>query len=147
MRQSAGKAIFSVIDETLLHLLSYPRRDQLVRIANERPGAGALDAGLSVREFKDFQRSGIFQYVSGKGSISGNLTGSAQPLRIAFKMVAPNYFALLGPTTENRVPRRGAVWTRLFSRARVGDHKSPRPETRRTTPAALFSVIESAATR
>src|SRR5580700_4886232 len=92
----ATTAIFSVVDATLLHPLSYPRSDQLVRIEDDLPGAGALDAGLSVPELKDFQRSGIFQYVSGDWSISGNLTGSSQPLRIAFKMVAPNYFALLG---------------------------------------------------
>jgi len=92
----ATTAIFSVVDATLLHPLSYPRPDQLVRIEDDLPGAGALDAGLSVPELKDFQRSGIFQYVSADWSISGNLTGSSQPLRIAFKMVAPNYFALLG---------------------------------------------------
>ena len=91
----ATTAIFSVVDATLLHPLSYPKPDQLVRIEDDLPGAGALDAGLSVPELKDFQRSGIFQYVSGDWSISGNLTGSSQPLRIAFKMVAPNYFALL----------------------------------------------------
>ncbi len=92
----ATTAIFSVVDATLLHPLSYPRPDQLVRIEDDLPGAGALDAGLSVPELNDFQRSGIFQYVSGDWSISGNLTGSSQPLRIPFKMVAPNYFALLG---------------------------------------------------
>ena len=92
----ATTAIFSVVDATLLHPLSYPMPDQLVRIEDDLPGAGALDAGLSVPELKDFQRSGIFQYVSGDWSISGNLTGSSQPLRIALKMVAPNYFALLG---------------------------------------------------
>src|ERR1700722_10612589 len=92
----ATTAIFSVVDATLLRPLSYPRSDQLVRIEDDLPGAGALDAGLSVPELKDFQRSGIFQYVSGDWSISGNLTGSSQPLRIPFKMVAPNYFALLG---------------------------------------------------
>ena len=91
----ATTAIFSVVDATLLHPLSYPNPDQLVRIEDDLPGTGALDAGLSVPELKDFQRSGIFQYVSGDWSISGNLTGSSQPLRIAIKMVAPNYFALL----------------------------------------------------
>jgi len=92
----ATTAIFSVVDATLLHPLSYPKPDQLVRIEDDLPGVGALDAGLSVPELKDFQRSGIFQYVSGDWSISGNLTGSSQPLRIASKMVASNYFALLG---------------------------------------------------
>jgi len=92
----ATTAIFSVVDATLLHPLSYPKPDQLVRIEDDLPGVGALDAGLSVPELKDLQRSGIFQYVSGDWSASGNLTGSSHPLRTALKMVAPNYFALLG---------------------------------------------------
>src|ERR1700721_1437888 len=92
----ATTAIFSAVDATLLHPLSYLNPDQLVRIEDDLPGVGTLDAGLSVPELKDFQRSGIFQYVSGDWSISGNLTGSSQPLRIASKMVASNYFALLG---------------------------------------------------
>jgi predicted permease len=92
----ATTAIFSVVDATLLHPLSYPKPDQLVRIEDDLPGVGARDVGLSVPEWKDFQRSGIFQYVSGDWSTSANLTGSSQPLRIALKMVASNYFALLG---------------------------------------------------
>jgi putative ABC transport system permease protein len=92
----ATTAIFSVVDATLLHPLSYPKPDQLVRIEDDLPGAGARDVGMSVPELKDLQRSGIFRYVSGDWSTSGNLTGSSQPLRIALKMVAPNYFALLG---------------------------------------------------
>ena len=91
----ATTAIFSVVDATLLHPLSYPGPDQLVRIEDDLLGAGALDAGLSIPELKDFQRSGIFQYVSGDWSNAGNLTGSSQPLLVAGKMVAPNYFALL----------------------------------------------------
>jgi putative ABC transport system permease protein len=96
----ATTAIFSVVDATLLHPLSYPKPDQLVRIEDDLPGVGTLDAGLSVPELKDFQRSGIFQYVSGDWSTSGNLTGSSQPLRIALKMVQPNYFALLGANPQ-----------------------------------------------
>ena len=92
----ATTAIFSVVDATLLHPLSYLNPDQLVRIEDDLSGVGAQDVGLSVPEWKDFQRSGIFQYVSGDWSASGNLTGSSQPLRTALKMVAPNYFALLG---------------------------------------------------
>ena len=92
----ATTAIFSVVDATLLHPLPYPKPDQLVRIEDDLPGVGARDVGMSVPELKDLQRSGLFRYVSGDWSTSGNLTGSSQPLRVALKMVAPNYFALLG---------------------------------------------------
>jgi putative ABC transport system permease protein len=96
----ATTAIFSLVDATLLHPLSYPHPEQLVRIIDDLPGVGAQDAGLSVPEWKDYQRSGIFQYVSLEGSASVNLTGSSQPTRIAFKPVAPSYFAVLGVKPE-----------------------------------------------
>jgi predicted permease len=98
----ATTAIYSVIDATLLHPLPFPQPEQLVRIEDDLPGpgVGARDVGLSVPEWKDFQRSGIFQYVSPERSGSVNLTGSSQPARIQFKSVAPNYFALLDVKPE-----------------------------------------------
>jgi putative ABC transport system permease protein len=91
----ATTAIYSVVDATLLHPLPYPQPEQLVRIQEDFPGIGAHDVRLSVPEWKDFQNSGIFQYVSPERSGSVNLTGSSQPPRIQFKSVAPNYFTLL----------------------------------------------------
>jgi putative ABC transport system permease protein len=96
----ATTAIYSVVDATLLHPLPYPHPEQLVRIEDDLPGVGARDIGLSVPEWKDFQHSGIFQYVSVEGSGSVNLTGSSQPARIIFKPVAPSYFAVLGVKPE-----------------------------------------------
>jgi len=96
----ATTAIFSVVDATLLHPLSYPQPEQLVRIEDDLPGVGARDVGMSVPEWKDLQRSGIFEYVSPLGGGSVNLTGSSQPARIVFLTVAPNYLALLGVKPE-----------------------------------------------
>ena len=96
----ATTAIYSVVDATLLHPLPYPEPEQLVRIQEDFPGLGAHDVRLSVPEWKDFQNSGIFQYVAPERSGSVNLTGSAQPARIQFKSVSPNYFTLLGVTPE-----------------------------------------------
>ena len=92
----ATTAIFSVVDATLLHPLPYPQPEQLVRLEDDLPGVGAQDVGMSVPELHDFQRSGIFQYVSPIGGGDVNLTGGSQPLRISFLNVAPNYFAVLG---------------------------------------------------
>ena len=92
----ATTAIFSVVDATLLHPLPYPQPEQLVSIQDDLPGVGAQDVGMSVPEWQDLQRSGIFQYVSPVGGGSVNLTGSSQPARIFFAAVPPNYFALLG---------------------------------------------------
>jgi predicted permease len=92
----ATTAIYSVIDATLLHPLPYPHPSELVRIEDDLPGVGAQDVSVSVPEWKDLENSGIFQYVAIDGFGSSNLTGSAQPTRIAVKVVTPNYFAMLG---------------------------------------------------
>jgi putative ABC transport system permease protein len=92
----ATTAIFSLVDATLLHPLPYPQPEQLVSIEDDLPGAGLENVGISVPEWKDFQRSGIFQQVSIIGGGDVNLTGSSQPMRIRFLNVPPNYLALLG---------------------------------------------------
>ncbi len=92
----ATTAIFSVVDATLLHPLPYPHPEQLVSVEDDLPGVGAQDVGISVPEWQDFERSGIFQHVSPIGGGSVNLTGSSQPMRIFFAAVPPNYFALMG---------------------------------------------------
>jgi predicted permease len=97
----ATTAIFSVVDATLLHPLPYPQPEQLVSIEDSLPGVGAQNVGMSVPEWHDLERSGIFEYVSpmgGGGSV--NLTGSSQPTRARFLAEAPNYFALLGVKPE-----------------------------------------------
>lgn len=92
----ATTAIFSVVDATLLHPLSYPHPEQLVNIQDDLPGIGAPDVGMSVPELWDYQRSGIFQYVSAVGGGDVNLTGASQPERIRFLTINPTCFAVLG---------------------------------------------------
>jgi predicted permease len=92
----ATTAIYSVIDATLLHPLPYANPSELVRIQDDLPGVGAQDVSVSIPEWKDLENSGIFQYVALDYFASMNLTGSAQPTRVAYKGVTPNYFAMLG---------------------------------------------------
>ena len=92
----ATTAIFSVVDATLLHPLPYPHPEQLVSVEDDLPGIGAENVGISIPEWQDFERSGIFQHVSPIGGGSVNLTGASQPARIFFAAVPPNYFALIG---------------------------------------------------
>ena len=93
----ATTAIYSVIDATLLHPLPYANPAELVRIEDDLPGVGAQDVGMSVPEWRDLDSSGIFQSVSVSGtSADVNLTGSAQPERLSYKHVTPNYFAVFG---------------------------------------------------
>ena len=44
----ATTAIYSVIDATLLHPLSYPNPAELVRVEDDFPGVGAQSVGISV---------------------------------------------------------------------------------------------------
>jgi predicted permease len=92
----ATTAIYSVIDATLLHPLPFARPSELLRIEADLPGVGAQDINVSVPEWKDLENSGVFQYVALDFFGSSNLTGSAQPARVAAKVVTPNYFAMLG---------------------------------------------------
>jgi predicted permease len=93
----ATTAIYSVIDATLLHPLPYPNPAELVRVQDDLPGVGAQDIGISVPEWRDLENSGIFQSVSVSGTGANvNLTGSAQPQRLSYKHVTPNYFAVFG---------------------------------------------------
>jgi predicted permease len=97
----ATTAIYSVIDATLLHPLPYPNPTELVRVVDDLPGVGAHGVGISVPEWRDLKSSGIFQSVAITGTGANvNLTGSAQPLRLSFKQVTPNYFAVLGAGAE-----------------------------------------------
>ena len=80
--------------------LPYPHPEELVRIEDDLPGAGATDAGISIPEWKDLQRSGIFQYVVLEIFGSANLTGVSQPSRMQYEGVSPAYFAMLGVKPE-----------------------------------------------
>src|SRR5579864_4254019 len=80
----ATTAIFSVVDATLLHPLPYPHPGQLVSVVDELPGVGAQDVRMSVPEWHDLHRSGIFEYISPRAVGSVNLTGSSQPTRARF---------------------------------------------------------------
>ena len=91
----ATTAIFSVVDATLLQPLPYSHPEQLVSIQSDLPAIGAHDIGMSQPELQDFQRSGIFEYVSPMWFDENNLTGLSQPTRVRLTIVASNYFALL----------------------------------------------------
>jgi predicted permease len=97
----ATTAIYSVIDATLLHPLPYPNPGELIHVEDDLPGIGAEDVGTSIPEWRDLESSGIFQSVAVAGhGANVNLTGGAQPERLGFKAVTPNYFAVLGVSAQ-----------------------------------------------
>src|SRR5438477_1813924 len=70
----ATTAIFSVVDTTLLKPLPYSHPEELISIESDLPGINAHDVGMSQPEWRDFQQSGIFQYVSPTWFDENNLT-------------------------------------------------------------------------
>ncbi len=127
----ATTAIFSVVDATLLHPLPYPHPEQLVRIEDDLAGIGARDVGMSIPEWGDLARSGVFSQVSPVWFDDNNLTGVARPQRVALIVTAPNYFAVLGvkpqlgatfdpadrtPGFNEQVVISDGLWTRAFGR-------------------------------
>ena len=96
----ATTAIFSVVDATLLHPLPNPHPEELVRVEDKLQGVSAQSVGISVPEWRDLAHSGIFQYVALILSGPANLTGSAEPVRLQWESVSPNYLSLLGVKPE-----------------------------------------------
>ena len=97
----ANTAIFSVVDAVLLRPLPFPKPENIVLVRDDLSGRQAENVGLSVDELKDFQeRSGVFEQISAAWPIDANLTGSDRPERIEALAVSPNYFSLLGASTQ-----------------------------------------------
>jgi predicted permease len=122
-------AIFTVVDATLLRPLPYPQPEQLVSIADDLPGIGAKDVGMSQPEWEDLQHSGIFDNVSATWFDENNLIATSDPVRVRILLVTPNYFALLGvgpqlgrtfnpqdhsPGLLEEVVISDGLWKRLF---------------------------------
>src|SRR4029079_6428240 len=75
----ATTAIFSVVEATLLRPLPYPDPDRRVSVIDDLPGVGSRDVGLSQPEWRDLERSGIFEQISPAWYDENNLTGAARP--------------------------------------------------------------------
>ena len=92
----ATTAVFSVVDATLLHPLPYAQPDRLVSVQADLPGAGSYDVGMSQPEWRDLDRSGIFEQIAPAWFDENNPTGASRPMQVRQCSVAPNYFAALG---------------------------------------------------
>jgi putative ABC transport system permease protein len=78
----ANLAIFAVVNAVLLQPLPFPEPDRLVRVFDDLGGAGARNAGMSVPELQDLQRSGIFEQVTALYASSSALSGGDKVERI-----------------------------------------------------------------
>jgi putative ABC transport system permease protein len=93
----ANLAIFAVVNAVLLRPLPFRDPEQLVRIFDDAPGAGAHDLGMSIPELNDLaERAGVFTQISGLIPVSTALSGGDKVERIELLGTSPNYFDLLG---------------------------------------------------
>ena len=92
----ANLAIFTVVHAVLLRPLPIKEPDRVVRIFDDLTGAGAKDAGMSLPEMQDLEKSGVFSAVSAIWPISAALGGADHVERIELLATSPNYFELLG---------------------------------------------------
>lgn len=79
----ANTAIFSVIDATLLHPVSYPEPDRLVMVWSQVPSLKLDEFSSSVPDFVDWRRQAQAFQSLGAAHIRGvNLTGDGDPERV-----------------------------------------------------------------
>jgi len=92
----ANTALFTIVNAVLLEPLPFKQPEQLVRVTADFAGQKVADAGLSIPELFDLQRSGLFDQIAGVWPVSANLTETDEPERVETALVDANYFAMLG---------------------------------------------------
>ena len=89
-------AIFSVVDEVLLHSLPYPDSDRIVSVSQIFRSTGA-GASASPANYLDWvTQNHVFSLMAASRGMQGNLTDGERPERVRFAMTSSNFFPLFG---------------------------------------------------
>ena len=89
-------AIFSVVDEILLHPLPYRDSSRIVSVFQKLRSNGAY-ASASPANYLDWvAQNHSFSYMAASRGFQGNLSGGERPERIRFVVVSANFFPLFG---------------------------------------------------
>ena len=93
----ASTAIFTTVDAVLLHPLPYSNSAQLVRITKNMPKFELFKSDASALDFIDYRDlSRSFSHMAAMQTNSVNLTGNAEPVRVAGLRVSTSLFPMLG---------------------------------------------------
>jgi predicted permease len=93
----ANSAIFSVVNQVLLHPLPYPNADQLVAVWSTIPSQGIRQFASSIPDFQDWRaQNHAFQQMAAIQGNVANMTGVGRPERIQVFEVSANVFSMLG---------------------------------------------------
>ncbi len=88
-------AIFSVVDQVLLHPLPYPDSDQIVRVSQTFQGKMTDDA--SPANYVDWvAQNHVFEQMAASRGWQGSLTAGNRPERVRGTMATPSFFPLFG---------------------------------------------------
>ncbi|HEY2030155.1 MAG TPA: ABC transporter permease [Myxococcales bacterium] len=92
----SNTALFSLISATLLRSLPYPHPERVVMVREQYKSFG--ESSVSVPNFRDWraQTTGQFSGMAAFRRDSFNLTGSGEPIRVSARMVAADFFSVLG---------------------------------------------------
>src|SRR5229473_4376551 len=91
----ANAAIFSVVNAALLRPLPYADPDKLVRLSEDSPNVPQMS--ISYPNLLDWrEQNKVFSGIAGMQFRSLNLTGTAEPERLAGRAVSAELFDVLG---------------------------------------------------
>ncbi len=91
----ATTSVFSVVDQVLLHPLSYPDSDRLVSVSETYEGVPTDDA--SPANYLDLaSQNQVFAYMAASRAWQASLSTENRPERVKATMVTPSFFPLFG---------------------------------------------------
>ena len=91
----ANTAIFSVVNTVLLRPLPYTHPERLVSILENNLKQGVKAQGFRYQDFKELERSGVFEAVAGAARHDLTLTGYGDPAVVTTVSVTPEMFSIL----------------------------------------------------
>ena len=132
----ANTAVFSVVDQVLLHPLAYPDSDRIVKVSQTFEGISTDDA--SPANYLDWvSQNQVFAETAASRGWQGSLSAGDRPERVIGTMTTPSFFPLFGvgpilgrgleasdarPGNDHVVVLGYGLWQRYFAadRAIVG---------------------------
>jgi predicted permease len=130
----ATTAVFSVVDQVLLHPLPYPDSDRLVTVSQTFEGVSTGDASpanyLDWVEQNEASQDHAFAYMAATRGWPASLSTGDRPERVKGTMATPNFFPLFGvnpvlgrgleasdaqPGNDHVVVLGYGVWQRYFA--------------------------------
>jgi len=90
-------AIFSVVDEVLLHPLPYPDSNRILDVSESQRSTGEGGNVISPVNYLEWAtQNHCFSYMAAARGMQGNLTGGERPERVRFTVTSSNFFRLFG---------------------------------------------------